>query len=684
MSNNDSTAVVPQENGPNGSTAENVPPMQEIQENTKEDCTGDLKEIVDSKPTSTEVVTVEATTNDMEKGDKSGNVNNHASPIKEDTNTEVKDVPSKEDHNSTEKTEEDKPEEPVLKVDKEEESTKVDEENEVSIVDETIIEEKDTTVNNITEVAQTTTEEAMECSTKEGDKSEKEDTKSDKEDVKSDKEEIKSEKEETKSEKEEDIKTDTSQPIEEKPSQETASLLDNTSNLSIDDEKKETESTPRSRPRRNIPTSESVTKEEPTTGKRGSRRSKVVRETNNDEEESNTVEQQQTPSTGRRGRKTAKIQEKVNENKVHEEENVDVEPMEVDEDVETKTPKRGAKKASQKSTPAVTEKKRGTKRKNNDEVSKDNKKVKPDDDAYNIDNLDEHPEISESFKLERQSNGGAKFLATSSYKRGRFSVIEKAAKERNADTLNGDSEDAVEPSEKKSISLLTLSDKKLVSQIDDEKSADKKGLNTPVSRPNNKVPKSTSKTPKSVVKNSVKKPAAKATPAPVKNTDSSDFMVPELSEDSQFEADTKFESGEVNPYARVYAYFSGVCYAAISTGKSTVSSFEVQFIDDKVMKYIARGGLYRLQELAIGLDVEFMDGDDTFEGTIKKVPDSTKVSDFCKANFTIEKKDDDGKKKDVVVSWDKIILDKSVLKNVRNVETEIKTMGKTPKRKNQL
>uniref|UniRef100_A0AAF5I2E0 Plus3 domain-containing protein n=1 Tax=Strongyloides stercoralis TaxID=6248 RepID=A0AAF5I2E0_STRER len=356
--------------------------------------------------------------------------------------------------------------------------------------------------------------------------------------------------------------------------------------------------------------------------------------------------------------------------------------MEVGEDVEeeVKTPRRG-KRVSQKATPAVVENKRkGTKRKNPDEPKKDGKKAKSDDDAYNIDNLDEHPEIGDSFKVERQSNGGAKFLATSNHRKGRFSEIEKAAKERNVESPQGENEGGVGSTGKKSISLLTLNDKRLVSQINDGDENEDGGKESKKKLP--KTLKPTKASTKSTPKSAAKTPAAKTAPSSVKEADVSTFTIPEMTEDTQFEADTNFESGYVNQYARVYAFYSGICYAAVTTGKSTVSSFEVQFLDDKVMKYIARGGIYRLQELATGLEVEFMDGENTFEGVIKTVPDSTKASDFYKAKFVVERKDDDGKTSDVVVNWDKIILDKSVLKNLKNVEAEIKSLGKTPKKRN--
>ncbi|CEF67683.1 Hypothetical protein SRAE_2000234400 [Strongyloides ratti] len=647
MSNSDSETVVTQENGPVGSTTENVPP---VVEGTKDDSNVEIKEIIDDVQTSSADVKVSSINSEVM--DDSVKVASHDGASDDSSNRKIEDVPNDVvDTSSNDKVMDTEPSEVVAESVKED--VKMEDKDAISVPEEA---NKEPVLENDSEENQ----------------SEKkvEETREKKDDGKN----------VVMEGTDDNCEVETPKSTKSKVEDESMDLPLDDSNAKNDDVNQDLKITPKTRLRNTTVSDSSESKdvkEETAVGKRG-RRSKLTKTTSDSDQINDTPEK--TPSTAKRGRRVSKVQSKTGERKVVEESEVEAEPMEVDEDIEVKTPKRG-KRVTQKITPVVESKKRGTKRRINEEPQKETKKAKSDEDAYNIDNLDEHPDLGDSFKLERQSNGGAKFVATSSYKKGRFSEIEKAAKERNADSFKEEDEGTIEPKGKKSISLLTLNDKKLVSQIDGD--VEKKVLKTPKTKSIVRTPKSNSKSSKTTPKNIVKTPA-KITSTSAKNLDVCDFILPEMTEDSQFDADTKFDIGDVNQYARVYASYCGICYAAVTTGKSTVSSFEVQFKDDKVMKYIARGGIYRLQELMTGLEVEFMDGENTFEGVIKSVPDSTKASDFYKANFIVEKKDDDGKTSEVVVNWAKIILDKSVLKNLKNVEAEVKSIGKTPKRKNQL
>uniref|UniRef100_A0A0N4ZTZ1 BRCT domain-containing protein n=1 Tax=Parastrongyloides trichosuri TaxID=131310 RepID=A0A0N4ZTZ1_PARTI len=459
MNNNEEVVITSQENGPVGSTVENVPPAQET---AKED------ENVESKEVST--------------------------PAKEDINTEIVSEDKKEENDV----------EPVEKV-------VVTETVKEVIVTETV-EETSASGNEkkIVEVVETVTETTTTVVEKE--KSSEEELKIDEEPpvplnceeeknlLNNEAKEVNNEKKEDKVDSlEEEQKVDeimeatknnesvSETPLDEKEEEDTTTAIRTSSRRKRITAVQEAESTPKSRPRRGVTVKEDV-EEEPTPAKRGRKVQKNLKATNDDEEV--TEESAKTPSTGRRGRKPAsKVQEEV----VEDEE----EPMEVDDEVEIKTPKKTKGQ----------NKKGGVKRKNNEEPQTEIKKAKADNDAYDIDNIDDHPDISDSFKVERQSNGGAKFLATSNPKRGRFQEIEKAAKERNADSFIENSEEAEDLGEKKSISVLTLSDKKLVSQIDDEKTPKGKTPKT------SKVNKTTAKTPKSVAKSTTVKATPKATPA---------------------------------------------------------------------------------------------------------------------------------------------------------------------------
>uniref|UniRef100_A0AC35TZC9 BRCT domain-containing protein n=1 Tax=Rhabditophanes sp. KR3021 TaxID=114890 RepID=A0AC35TZC9_9BILA len=317
------------------------------------------------------------------------------------------------------------------------------------------------------------------------------------------------------------------------------------------------------------------------------------------------------------------------------------------------------------------------------------------DDVYGADNLDAIPSLHETFNVTLTANNTPKFTtANRAPNAAKYKKLEDVNSARRVATDAESTQEEAED-EKQTIASMTLSNKKLVKDVDGVKErpvlvASRKSKTT---KSSTETPAAKSKagtstlagkskadtaTPKSTP--TIKKAASASRRSKLVTEHEDQIVESTMSAGEQFEADiTNSVPGALPSGSRIYAYYRGVHYpAVISAVDIGFSNIDVTCINDGFKLKAPFSGIFKLKAVGVDTNVLVKDLDDEdvkYTATVVGVPEHTEEAWFAcvfKVSVTI-----DGKTEEKDYPWNEIMLMKNATTQVESFEAEKNAMLET-------